>query len=159
MVHWLNVHKRNDGVIGTAAGAISGAERAAIAVADGPNDGPEQSSVYDVDQSFIDTRSPGLIWGQQVSWRCGCGGTAACPSTVIHDSSTVVTPDPEFGYVLGTIHGHAPGGSVIAAAAIPRPEDSLGFQVNVDVTFRGGFDINLGCDRPSAFDFSIPARF
>lgn len=158
-VHWLNVQKRNDAQIATASGSIQGAERAALSIADGPNDGPEASSVYDVDQSFIDTRSPGLVWGQQVSWRCGGGGTAACPSAVIHDSTTVIAPDPEFGYVLGTMHGHAPGGSVIAAAAIPRPEGSLGFQVNVDLVLRGGFDLNLGCDRPSAFDFAVPVRF
>jgi len=158
-VHWLNLSKRNDAMIGTAAGAISGAERAALAVADGPNDGPEQSSVYDVDQSFVDTRAPGLTPGQLVSWKCGAGGTAACPSTVIHDASTVIAADPEFGYLLGTLHGHAPGGSVIAAAAIPRPEGSLGFQVDIDVTFRGALDINLGCDRAAPFDFSVPVQF
>lgn len=157
-LHWLNVSRRNDGKLATAAAAVSGAERAALAIADGPDDGPEQSSVYDVDQSFIDTRSAGLRTGQLVTWKCGKGGTANCPSTVVHDASTVVAPDPEFGYVLGTLHGHAAGGSVIAAAAIPRPEGSLGFQVDVDVTFRGALDINLGCDRATPFDFAAPRR-
>jgi len=157
-VHWLNLNRRNDGKIATAAAAISGAERAALAIADGPNDGPEQSSVYDVDQSLIDTRASGLQPGQLVTWKCGPGGTASCPSTVIHDASTVIAPDPEFGYLLATLHGHAAGGSVIATAAIPRPEGSLGFQVDIDVTFRGALDINLGCDRATPFDFRVPPR-
>jgi len=28
--------------------------------------------------------------------------------------------------------------------------------VNVNVKFRGKFDVNLGCDRASFFDFSVP---
>jgi hypothetical protein len=31
--------------------------------------------------------------------------------------------------------------------------------VNVNVKFRGKLDINLGCDRASFFDFSVPATF
>jgi hypothetical protein len=153
-LNWLNV-KRQNPVTATAGGAVSGAETAAIAVADGPNDGPEPSSVYDVDSNAIDTRSPGLVWGQRVSWKCSSGGTASCPSTTVHDASTITTPDPEYPFILGTIQGHAPGGSIFAAAAIPRGEP-LGFTVNVNVKLRGRVDINLGCDRNKLFDFSVP---
>jgi hypothetical protein len=151
-LHWLNVQRRS-GVVGTASGSVSRAERAAIAVADGPNDGPEWSSVTDVDQNFLDTLRAGFTPGQRLTWKCGTGGTANCPSIVIHDATTITGPDPEFGYLLGTIQGHRPGGSIFAAAAVKRPEDTLGFQVNVNVRLRGGFDLNLGCDRAMPFDF------
>lgn len=153
-LHWLNV-KRHPNQIGTAGGSVSGAETAAIAVADGPNDGPEPSSVYDVDSNGIDTRSPGLSWGQRVSWKCSQGGTASCPSVAVHDASTTTTPDPEYPFVLGTLQGHAPGGSIFAATAIGRGEP-LGFTVNVNARLRGDININLGCDQKKLFDFSLP---
>jgi hypothetical protein len=153
-LHWLNV-KRQNPLTATAGGAISGAETAAIAVADGPDDGPEPSSVYDVDSNGIDTRAPGLAWGQRVSWKCGTGGTSGCPSVTVHDGTTFTTPDPEYPFLLGTLQGHAPGGSIFAAAAITRG-DSLGFTVNVNAKLRGSLDINLGCDRKKFFDFSAP---
>src|SRR5262249_47820324 len=49
-MHYLNV-RQLPGSVGAAAGKISGADQAAIAVADGPNDGPEFSDVVDVDQN------------------------------------------------------------------------------------------------------------
>jgi len=153
-LHWLNV-KRQNPLTATAGGAVSGAETAAIAVADGPDDGPEPSSVYDVDSNGIDTRAPGLTWGQRVSWKCGTGGTSGCPSVTVHDGTTFATPDPEYPFLLGTLQGHAPGGSIFAAAAITRG-DSLGFTVNVNAKLRGSLDINLGCDRKKFFDFSAP---
>jgi hypothetical protein len=153
-LHWLNV-KRQNPVTATAGGAVSGAETAAIAVADGPDDGPEPTSVFDVDSNGIDTRQPGFMWGQRVSWKCGAGGTAVCPSIVVHDGTTITTPDPEYPFLLGTIQGHAPGGSIFAAAAIARGEP-LGFTVNVNARLRGNLDINLGCDRKKLFDFSVP---
>jgi len=153
-VRWLNV-KRAGNDIATAGGAIEDAFQAAIAIADGPNDGPEPSSVFDVDENGLDTTVPGFTPGQRVSWKCGAGGTAICPSVAIHDATTVITPDPEFPFLLGTLQGHRPGGSVFAAAAINRSEP-LGFAVHVDVRLRGMLDINLGCDQPSFFDFKIP---
>ena len=153
-LHWLNV-KRQNPLTATAGGAVSGAETASIAVADGPDDGPEPSSVYDVDSNGIDTRAPGLVWGQRVSWKCSPDGTAQCPSITVHDGSTIVTPDPEYPFLLGTLQGHAPGGSIFAAAAIARGEP-LGFAVNVNVKLRGSVDINLGCDQKKLFDFSVP---
>jgi hypothetical protein len=156
-LHWLNV-KRQNPLTATAGGSISGAETASIAVADGPNDGPEQSSVYDVDSNGVDTRSPGLIWGQRVTWKCGTGGTAPCASVTVHDATTITAPDPEFPYILGTIQGHAPGGTVFAAAAINRGE-SLGFAVNVNARLRADLNVNLGCDQRKLFDFSLPFVF
>ncbi len=153
-LHWLNV-KRQSSFTATAGGAVSGAQTASIAVADGPNDGPEWSSVYDVDANGIDTRQPGFSWGQRVSWKCGTGGTAGCPSVTIHDASTIGAPDPEYPFLLGTIQGHRPGGSIFAAAAIARGEP-LGFTVNVNAKLRGDLNINLGCDRRKLFDFSVP---
>ncbi len=156
-LHWLNVKKPNE-ITGTAAGSLSNAETAAIAVADGPNDGPEPSSVNDVDQNGLDTRRPGMTWGQRVTWKCGAGGTAVCPSVTIHDASTVIEADPEYPYLLGTIQGHRPGGSIFAAAAVGRGQD-LGFTANVNVKFRGLLDINLGCDQQKFFDFSVPFNY
>jgi len=153
-LHWLNV-KRQNPVTATAGGAVSGAETAAIAVADGPDDGPEPTSIFDVDSNGIDTRQPGFMWGQRVSWKCSAGGTAVCPSITVHDGTTISAPDPEYPFILGTIQGHAPGGSIFAAAAIPRGEP-LGFTVNVNAKLRGNLDINLGCDRKKLFDFSVP---
>lgn len=75
-MHWLNVRKPN-GQTGTAAGSVSGADQAALAVADGPNDGPEMSSVYDVDQNGIDTTQPGLTRGRRITWKCGAPGASA----------------------------------------------------------------------------------
>jgi hypothetical protein len=95
------------------------------------------------------------VWGQRVTWKCGAGGTAACPSVTVHDATTITAPDPEFPFLLGTIQGHAPGGSVFAAAAINRGE-ALGFTVNVNAKLRASLDINLGCDRKKLFDFSVP---
>ena len=153
-MHWLNV-KRQNPLTATAAGALSGAEQAAMAVADGPDDGPEPSSVYDVDSNGIDTTQPGFWPGQRVTWKCSAGGTAVCPSVTVHDGSTITTPDPEYPFILGTMQGHAAGGSILAAAAIPRGEP-LGFTVNVNVKLRGRIDINLGCDQRKLFDFSVP---
>ena len=73
----------------------------------------------------------------------------------VHDGSTITTPDPEYPFILGTMQGHAAGGSILAAAAIPRGEP-LGFTVNVNVKLRGRLDINLGCDQHKLFDFSVP---
>jgi hypothetical protein len=153
-VRWLNVKKQASN-IATAAGAIDDAHQAALAVADGPNDGPEPSSVYDVDQNGLDTTLPGFEPGQRVSWKCGAGGTAVCPSVAVHDATTVIEPDPEFPFILGSMQGHRPGGSVFAAAAINRAEP-LGFTVNVSLRFRGLLDLNLGCDQRSFFDFQVP---
>jgi hypothetical protein len=156
-LEWLNVRKLSP-TIGAAAGSITGASQAAISVADGPDDGPEPSDVVDVDQNGLDTTQPGLVEGQTITWRCGAGGTASCPSITVHDGSTITETDPEFPYVLGTIQGHRPGGSVIAAAAIPRGSP-IGFSVNVNVKFRGSLDVNLGCDQKKFFDFSVPLTF
>jgi hypothetical protein len=153
-LHWLNVRKATP-IIGTLAGSISGAEQTSAAVSDGPNDGPEPSDVVDVDQNGVNTAAPGYTLGQRVTWRCGAGGTAVCPSVTVHDATTAISPDPEYPFVLGTIQGHRVGGSIIAAAAIPRGQP-IGFSVNVNVRFRGRLDINLGCDRPNFFDFSVP---
>jgi len=154
MLHWLNVRKATP-IIGTVAGSVSGAEQASASVADGPNDGPEPSDVVDVDQNGVDTTAPGLTPGQRVTWRCGQGGTVVCPSIAVHDSSTAISTDPEYPFVLGTIQAHRYGGSFFAAAAIPRGQP-IGFAVNVNVKFRGRLDVNLGCDRMRFFDFSVP---
>jgi hypothetical protein len=151
-LHWMNV-RRLATVTGVVTGSVSDAYQAAIAAADGPNDGPDASDVVDVDQDGVDTTRSGFTVGQRVTWRCGEGGTLGCPSVTIHDATTALTPDPEYPFLLGTIQAHRPGGSFIAAAAIPRGQP-IGFAVNVNVRFRGLLDINLGCDRPSFFDFS-----
>jgi hypothetical protein len=153
-LHWLNVRTLTS-TIGAAAGSVSDAEQAAMAVADGPNDGPEFSDVVDVDQNGIDTTQPGFFPGQRVTWRCGGGGTATCPSVTVHDGSTVVAPDPEYPYLLGSMQAHRGGGSFFAAAAIRRSGD-LGPTFNVNVRFRGLLNVNLGCDRKRFFDFSVP---
>ena len=154
---WLDV-RRLPGSVGAAMGKISNAYQAAIAIADGPNDGPEYSDVLDVDQNGFDTTAPGSVPGRVIEWRCGGGGTAPCPSVAIHDSSTAISTDPEFPFVVATLQGHRPGGSVIATAAMAR-ESPLGFVVNVNVKFRGSLDVNLGCDRARFFDFSVPFNF
>jgi hypothetical protein len=156
-MHYLNV-RQLPGSVGAAAGKISNAHQAAIAIADGPNDGPEFSDVVDVDQNGFDTTTPGAVVGQPIEWRCGTGGTAPCPSIAIHDGSTALETDPEFPYVLATLQGHRPGGSIIATAARAR-NNPLGFTVNVNVKFRGQLDVNLGCDRASFFDFGVPLNF
>lgn len=150
-LHWMNVRKATP-IIGTVAGSVSGASYTSVAVADGPNDGPEPSDVVDVDQNGIDTTAPGYTIGERVTWRCGAGGTALCPSVTVHDASTVIAPDPEYPFVLGTIQAHRAGGSFVAAAAIPRGAP-IGFAVNVNLRLRGRLDINLGCDRARFFDF------
>ena len=156
-LHWMNVRKLRP-AIGAVAGSLSRAEQAAAAVADGPDDGPDPSDVVDVDENGIDTTAPGYAVGQRVTWRCGSGGTAACPSVTVHDGSTAISTDPEFPFVLGTMQGHRTGGSFIAAAAIPRGSP-IGFSVNVNVKFRGLLDVNLGCDRQRFFDFSAAKVF
>ena len=152
-MHWLNVHRIGD-TTGVTTASVSDAEQAAVAVADGPNDGPDAPGLVDVDQNGVDTTRSGFTIGQRVTWRCGAGGTLACPSIVIHDASTVTTPDPEYPFVLGTLQAHRSGGSIIAAAAIPRGAP-IGFAVNVNVRFRGLLDLNLGCDKPKFFDFGL----
>lgn len=156
-MRWLNV-RRLPGGVGAALGKIEDAYQAAISVADGPNDGPEYSDVLDVDQNGFDTTTSGGVPGNPIEWRCGQGGTAPCPSIAIHDSSTATTTDPEYPFVMATLQGHRPGGSVIATAAMAR-ESPLGFVVNVNVKFRGKLDVNLGCDRAKFFDFSVPLNF
>jgi hypothetical protein len=154
---WLNV-RRLPGSVGAAMGKIKDAHQAAISVADGPNDGPEYSDVLDVDQNGFDTTSSGGTPGMTIEWRCGQGGTAPCPAVAIHDSSTATSTDPEYPFVMATLQGHRPGGSIIATAAMAR-ESPLGFVVNVNVKFRGKLDLNLGCDQAKFFDFSVPFNF
>lgn len=154
-VHWLNLRRRGSAQA-QASGSVSGAIRTALAVADGPNDGPEPSSVFDVDEDGIDTTLTGFEIGQRVTWKCGAGGTAICPSVTVHDASTIVAPDPEFPFILGTLQAHASGGSVFAAASVPRNED-LGFVVNVNVRLKGDLDIDLGCEQGTFFDFLVPS--
>jgi len=156
-LHWLNVRKLRP-TVAAVAGSVSGAEQSSASVADGPNDGPEPSDVVDIDENGIDTTAPGLQPGQRVTWRCGAGGTAPCPSVTVHDASTAIEADPEFPFVLGTIQAHRAGGSIFAAAAIQRGTP-IGFAVNVNVKFRGRLDVNLGCDRRRFFDFSVPAAY
>jgi hypothetical protein len=153
-LRWLNVRKATP-LIGVVTGSIEGADQAAAAVADGPNDGSDPSDVVDVDQNGVDLTSPGFMPGQRVTWRCGSGGTLLCPSVTIHDATTAISTDPEYPFVLGTMQAHRHGGSFIAAAAIARGMP-IGFAVNVNVKLRGRFDVNLGCDRRSFFDFSVP---
>ena len=154
---YLNVLRPSPHVA-KATGAVTGAHQASISVADGPNDGPEASDVFDVDQNGLDTTRGGLVPGQRVEWRCGPGGHAVCPGIAVYDASTITAADPEYAFVLGTLQGHRPGGSVIAAAAVGRPSP-LGFTVNVNVKLRGLVDINLGCDQNKLFDFSLPLTF
>jgi hypothetical protein len=154
MLHWLNVRKLTLTLAGVT-GSVSGAEQASAAVADGPDDGPEPSDVVDVDQNGVDTTAPGYTIGQRITWRCAAGGTLVCPSVTVHDGSTAISTDPEFPFVVGTLQAHRAGGSFIAAAAIQRGTP-IGFAVNVNVKFRGRLDLNLGCDRKSFFDFSVP---
>jgi hypothetical protein len=156
-LHWLNVRKLTS-IIAVTTGSVSNAEQTAASVADGPNDGPEFSDVLDVDQNGFNTQLPGYTVGQRVTWRCGVGGTGACPSIAVHDSSTAISTDPEYPFVLGTIQAHRTGGSFIAAAAIRRGTP-IGFAVNVNVKFRGLLDINLGCDQKKFFDFEVPLDF
>jgi hypothetical protein len=154
-LHWLNVRKLTP-LIASTAGSISGAEQASAAVADGPNDGPEPSDVVDVDQNGVDTTAPGFTVGQRITWRCGAGGNLACPASRCTTRPPRSRPTPSF---LPPRHpaGAPRGGSFIAAAAIPRGQP-IGFAVNVNVKFRGRLDVNLGCDRRSFFDFSVPPR-
>jgi hypothetical protein len=156
-LHWLNV-RRPTSRVGTTAGSVSWAEQASATVADGPDDGPEASSVYDGDQNGIDTTAPGYTVGQRITWKCDAGGTAVCPSVTIHDATTAISADPEYPFVLGTIQAHRHGGSFVAAAAIARGQP-IGFAVDVNVRFRGRLDINLGCDQRKFFDFSVPLQF
>ena len=153
-MHWLNV-TRIGSDSASATGSVSGADQAALAVADGPDDGPDPSDVTDVDQNGIDTTAPGFTQGQRVIWKCGAGGTTGCPAITVHDGTTVVSNDPEYPFILGTMQAHRAGGSFIAAAAIGRGTP-IGFAVDVNVRLRGRFDVNLGCDRRSFFDFSVP---
>ncbi|MFN8545069.1 MAG: hypothetical protein U0807_12820 [Candidatus Binatia bacterium] len=156
-LHWLNVRKTAP-LVGATAGAVSLADQAAAAVADGPDTGSQFGDRQDVDQNAIDTTQPGFVPGQHVSWKCGAGGTAVCPTVAIHDASTITEADAEYPYLLGTIQAHRYGGSIFAAAAIPRGQD-LGFTVNVNAKFRGRLDINLGCDAPLPFLFSQKLLF
>jgi len=154
-LHWLNVKKLTP-IVAATTGSVSGADQTSASVADGPDDGPDPTDVVDVDQNGIDTTKPGFTPGQPVSWRCGAGGTAVCPSVAVHDSTTAISVDPEYPFVLGTIQAHRYGGSFIAAAAIQRGSP-IGFSVAaVNVRFRGRLDLNLGCDRARFFDFSVP---
>ncbi|HLK10976.1 MAG TPA: hypothetical protein VKW76_06310 [Candidatus Binatia bacterium] len=150
-LNWLNVLK--GGGTAQATGAETGAEQAAIAIADGPDTGTQWGDMNDVDQNAIDTTQPGFAIGQHVSWRCGAGGTAVCPSIAVHDASTAISADAEYPFLLGTLQAHRHGGSFVAAAAAVRNQ-TLGFTVNVNVKFRGSLDINLGCDNKKSFDFS-----
>ena len=153
-LNWLNA-KRIAPTRAGAAGSVSGALQTAIAVADGPDDTDSGDDQDDVDQSQIDTTGAGFTPGQKVTWRCGAGGTAPCPTIAVYDPSTALVADPEYPFILATLQGHRPGGSIVAAAEIARPGD-LGFQVNVDVTVRARADVNLGCDSPKPFGFKAP---
>lgn len=153
-LEYLNINRPSDGMA-RVTGAVKSADQTSVAIADGPDTFMDWGDQRDVDQMAIDTTQPGFIRGQRVSWRCGAGGTASCPSIAVHDASTVIMPDTEFPYVLGTMQAHRFGGSFIAAVATPRRVPlGASFTVNVNVKFRGRLDINMGCDQKVGFDFS-----
>jgi len=72
---------------------------------------------------------------------------ASCPSIAIHDGSTALETDPEFPFVPRRSRGIAR-----AARSSPPPRAGaakpLGFAVNVNVKFRGKFDVNLDAIAP-----------
>jgi hypothetical protein len=140
---WLNVNRPTPNTA-TVQGALEFADRAAIAVADGPDDG-DTAFPRDVDEDGADLCASGIGCGRKVTWRCN-GGTFQCPQTTVFDGSTITSADLEYPFVVGLLSGHKPGGSVVMAAEINRP--ALGPTLNLNVKI-GGLP---ACDG-SFFDF------
>ena len=130
LAHWLNVERPTQQT-GTVTGALEFADRAAIAIADGPDDG-DTPYPRDVDEDGIDLCASGIGCGAKVTWRCN-GGTLQCPQTTIHDGSTVIDADREYPFVVGMLAGHKPGGSVLMAAEINRPALGPTFHLDVEI--------------------------
>src|SRR5262245_5008883 len=86
VAYWLDVNRPTQQT-GTVMGALEFADRAAIAVADGPDDGDTQFA-RDVDEDGVDLCASGLGCGHKVTWKCN-GGTFQCPQTTVHDGSSV----------------------------------------------------------------------
>jgi hypothetical protein len=129
---WLNVEKPTHQT-GTVMGSLEFANRAAIVVADGPDDG-DTPFVRDVDEDGVDLCASGIGCGTRVTWKCN-GGTFQCPQTAVHDGSSLASTDREYPFVVGMLAGHKPGGSVLMAAEVNRP--ALGPTLNVDLDIGG----------------------
>ena len=142
-VQWLNL-ERPTSQTATVSAALEFADRAAIMVADGPDDG-DTPYATDVDEDGVDLCASGIGCGRKVTWKCN-GGTFQCPQTTVHDGSTLIDADREYPFVVGMLAGHHPGGTVLMAAEINRPALGPTFHV----------DLNLG-DLPNCnnkfFDF------
>jgi len=143
VAYWFNVDRPTQQT-GTAAGALEFADRAAIAIADGPDDG-DTPYPRDVDEDGIDLCASGIGCGAKLTWRCN-GGTLQCPQTTVHDGSTVIDADREYPFVVGMMTGHKAGGSVVMAAEINRPALGPTFHIDLDI---GGLP---NCDN-KFFDF------
>ena len=116
---WLNLRLLNPTSTATVAGAIDGAEQAAIAVAAGPSAGSAYSPVNDAVDG-LDLCASGFGCGRHVAWRCDGGGTFACPRLTVADQSAF-PGDSEYPFVLGVLTGHRAGGSVLMVTKVPRP--------------------------------------
>ncbi len=127
---WLNVEKPTQQT-GTVMGSLEFANRAAIAIADGPDDG-DTPFPRDVDEDGIDLCASGIGCGTKVSWKCN-GGTFQCPQTTVHDGSSITATDREYPFVVGMLAGHKPGGSILMAAEVSRPALGPTFHIDLDI--------------------------
>src|SRR5262249_40630851 len=134
VAYWLDVNRPTQQT-GTVMGALEFADRAAIAVADGPDDGDTQFA-RDVDEDGVDLCASGRGCGHKVTWKCN-GGTFQCPQTTVHDGSSVFENDLEYPFVVGLLAGHKPGGSVLMAAELNRPALGPTFHLDVDINVGG----------------------
>src|SRR5262245_24344684 len=130
VAYWLDVDRPSQQT-GTVMGSLEYADRAAVAVADGPDDG-DTPYARDVDEDGVDLCTSGIGCGTRVTWKCN-GGTFQCPQTTVHDGSTIFDADREYPFVVGMMAGHKPGGSVLMAAEINRPALGPTFHVDLDI--------------------------
>jgi hypothetical protein len=143
------------GVQGRVEGSLQFADQVAAGVADGPNDVQNATVPWaiDTDEDGIDLCVTAGGCGRSVFWGFASPEVFHLrpPTIAVRDDSPLVGPrDQEFGHVMGMLQGHKPGGSVLAAAYVPRPMP-LGPAFDVNVDMNGASVAGAGCDAAGGY--------
>jgi hypothetical protein len=150
----LGLLQGQGGLFASAVGAIWGADRVALGVADGPNAVQNATSPWTIDtaEDGVDLCTNAAC-GSIVQWGYGIDGPLKflAPRIEVRDDSPLTGPrDQEFGHVMGMLQGHKPGGSILAVAYVPRPTP-VGPALDVNVDMNGASVEGAGCDAAGGY--------
>lgn len=150
VLHWLNVAKPT-GQTASVRGAIEYADEVSAVIADGPDQGDNPSYANDKDEDWYNVCASGPC-GRRVSFK-GNGGTYPAPLSAVLDSTTIISTDHEFPWLLGGLAGYKSGGAMVAFSQVVRQDAPVNiptFTIHIRIH---GLPPNL-CNGPN-FNFPI----